>query len=50
MIKFYNYKFHNVYYEITLYNSYIEMRQLGKLEMRHFLVACPIQTKQGKED
>lgn len=28
--------FHNTYYLIHVYNSNIQMRQMGKIEMRHF--------------
>jgi len=28
--------FHNTYYLIYVYNSNIQMRQMGKIEMRHF--------------
>jgi len=28
--------FHNTYYLINVYNSNIQMRQMGKIEMRHF--------------
>ena len=29
-------EFHNTYYLIDAYNSNIQMRQMGKIEMRHF--------------